>query len=142
LPSFIASTSLSARSSVAWSSRGEARNAVASPAARAKCPVPTVALPAWIAPSRAAQNAGRAAPARPGQELGHGGVLGAAAGAAAAIERDEALFFHHHTWSITWPPIISAARSLPETATLRAAGHCCFIRSPSVGTSRWPTLAT
>ena len=41
-----------------------------------------------------------------------------------------------------WPPIIITARSLAETATLRLVGHAAFIRSPSVGTLRWPAETT
>ena len=42
----------------------------------------------------------------------------------------------YQRWSALWPPIITAARSLPATATLRLPGHRCFISSPSVGTRR------
>src|SRR6185437_13114819 len=37
-------------------------------------------------------------------------------------------------WSARWPLIITAARSLPATATLRLAGQRAFVSSPSVGT--------
>jgi hypothetical protein len=43
---------------------------------------------------------------------------------------------HQYAASIWCPPIIMTARSLAETATLRLAGHCAFIRSPSVGTRK------
>jgi hypothetical protein len=36
--------------------------------------------------------------------------------------------------SVWWPPIITAPRSFPETATDRAPGNAAFMRSPSVGT--------
>src|SRR4051794_41964242 len=42
----------------------------------------------------------------------------------------------YQRWSALCPVIITAARSLPETATLRLPGQRAFIRSPSVGTSR------
>jgi hypothetical protein len=105
--------------------------------------VPTVALPAWIAPSRGAQNAGRGRAGAPlAKSLATAAFSARAAGTSLRPSSvTKPLFFHHHTWSITWPPIISAARSA-ETATLRAAGQCCFIRSPSVGTEQVATLAT
>ena len=43
----------------------------------------------------------------------------------------------YQRWSTLCPLIITAARSLPDTATLRLAGQRAFISSPSVGTSRW-----
>ena len=56
---------------------------------------------------------------------------------AAARSVANALPVQYQRWSALWPVIITAARSLPDTATLRLPGHRAFISSPSVGTSKW-----
>src|SRR3954454_2073935 len=128
--------------STAASAWGLARKRAESPAAREKLALPTgfPPPPSGTACALAAQKGGASSP-------GTGVAIAAAtaalvrataAGIAAELTSVSNLLpVQYQRWSATWPLIMTAERSLPETATLRLAGHLRFISSPSVGTRRW-----
>src|SRR4051812_43903393 len=127
--------------STAASACGLARNLAESPAAREKLPLPT-GLPPPSSGTTCALPAQKGGGSSPGSGV-------AIAAATAELVRPTALGIaalrslsnfapvQYQRWSATWPLIITAERSLPDTATLRLVGHLRFISSPRVGTRKW-----